>query len=89
MTTVELARMEVRLRQAYDDAAATFGDDLIPLRMRPVRRPVRMVRALAGNAAARASRCASVLAFGWAGGGLQPRYLMVEGVVGQLQARMR
>jgi hypothetical protein len=89
VTTVEVARIEDLLRRAYDDAAETFGDELTPLRMRPVRRPVRMVLVLAGNAAARASRRASLLAFGWAGGGLQPQYLMAEGVVGQLQARMR
>jgi hypothetical protein len=91
MTTAELARIEDRLRRAYHDAAETLGDGLVPERMRTVGHPVRRIRklGLAGNAAVRVPLRALVVALGSAGGGLQPRYLMAEGVVGQLQARMR
>jgi hypothetical protein len=121
VTPAEVARVEDRLRQAYDDAAKTLGDDLFALRMRPSRRSARRIweqrfarlamldacaaavtlvtasvllvprvlHALAGNAAAREPRPAWVRPPGWTGAGMQPRYLMAEGVVGQLQARMR
>jgi hypothetical protein len=121
VTPAEVARVEDRLRRAYDDAAKTLGDDLIRLRVRPIRRPVRVIweqrfarlamldawatavmlvtatvlvvprtlHALAGNAAAREPRPACVRARTWTAAGMQPRYLMAEAVVGQLQARMR